>query len=106
MVLPSGNNPLFDNDKPSNVQNSIDEREKLFSDVRDPKSHTFKTDDGTEMTLKYSMDDINSYNTFSNRQGSQNSENKEMMNLIDDEKRLQNLNNPWLTEAYNVAKNL
>lgn len=104
MVLPSGNNPLFDNDKPSNVQNSIDEREKLFSDVRDPKSHTFKTDDGTEMTLKYSMDDINSYNTFSNRQGSQNSENKEMMNLIDDEKRLQNLNNPWLTEAYNVAK--
>ncbi len=86
------------------MQNSIDEREKLFSDVRDPKSHkTFKTDDGTEMTLKYSMGDINSYNTFSNRQGSQNSENKEMMNLIDDEKRLQNLD-PWLTEAY-IAKN-
>jgi hypothetical protein len=104
MALPSDNNPLFKNDSPSNVQNTIDERERLFADKRNPTSHKFITDDGTEMTLKYNMNDINSYNTFANRQGSQNSENKEMMNLIDDEKRLQNLNNPWLTEAYDIAK--
>ncbi|KAL6933194.1 uncharacterized protein HGUI_00815 [Hanseniaspora guilliermondii] len=104
MGLPTDNNPLFKKDNQSNVQNSIDEREKLFADKRDPTTHKFITNDGTEMTLKYNMNDINSYNTFANRQGSQNSENKEMMNLIDDEKRLQNLNNPWLTEAYDIAK--
>lgn len=102
MPLPQDNNPLFEKD---NFDSSGSERsnqiDQYFDSSSDPAKMTFKTDSGEEMSLNYSNSDINgSSGNKSKRSEDQNS----FIDIVNNEKELDKINNPWIKESYNLAK--
>ena len=99
MGLPSDNNPLFENDN-QNINNS-NQTSSYFTGTNDPDKVTFKTDTGREMSLNYNKSDINSGGIDKTKQ-SKNQD--DLINIINNERELEKMNNPWLKESYNLAK--
>ncbi|XBW37477.1 hypothetical protein QEN19_003058 [Hanseniaspora menglaensis] len=95
MVLPTQENPLFEDD------NVIENRgsNRYFENSADADKFTFRTDSGDEMNLSYNRKNINT--------GSERSKQKSdgsLVDIINNEKELDKINNPWLKESYNLAK--
>lgn len=102
MSLPQDNNPLFEDDNyGDNSSNSSNQIDKYFDSSNDPAKVTFKTDSGEEMSLNYNINDVNG-RTGDKRKAPQDQNN--LIDIINNEKELDKINNPWMKESYNLAK--